>query len=126
MRCLPRYLSIAHPRSRGQIQVSLSLPELLHKVSNKMYCLDRRTFGHKTELVLRHRGLSSKPSLNHSLPELHGMAKKLDTPIVVAHLCIAFVFEDRDDVTQSSLFRHLCACEDHVEEASKPTNTLTL
>nr|GEY13594.1 retrovirus-related Pol polyprotein from transposon TNT 1-94 [Tanacetum cinerariifolium] len=49
---------------------------------------------------------------------LHGVAKKLDTPIVAAHLCIAFVFEDRDDVTESPLFKHLRACEDLVEKAN--------
>ncbi|GJV07034.1 hypothetical protein Tco_1344690 [Tanacetum coccineum] len=75
-------------------------------------------------MVLGHRGLSPQPSLNNSLPKLHGVAKKLDTPVVAAHLRIAFVFEDRDDVTESSLFRHLRACEDLVKEASKPTNTL--
>ncbi|GJR53503.1 hypothetical protein Tco_1404024 [Tanacetum coccineum] len=115
------------------MHVSLSLPVLLHKASNKVYCLDRRSSGHKTELVLEHRSLSSQPSLDHSLPKLHGVTKKLDTPIVVvetlegkgsANLRIAFVFEDRDDVNESPLFRHLRACEDLVEEASKPADTL--
>ncbi|GKA83272.1 hypothetical protein Tco_0804867, partial [Tanacetum coccineum] len=98
------------------MQVSLSLPVLLHKASNKVYCLDRRSSGHKTELVLRHRS-PSQPSLDHSLPKLHGVTKKLDTPIVVAHLRITFVFKDKDDVTESPLFRHLRACEDLIEEA---------
>nr|GFD45663.1 hypothetical protein [Tanacetum cinerariifolium] len=37
----------------------------------------------------------------------------------------AFVFEDMDDVTESLLFRHLRACEDLIEKASKPANTLS-
>ncbi|GKD22967.1 hypothetical protein Tco_1224670 [Tanacetum coccineum] len=100
------------------MHVSLSLLVLLHKASNKVYCLDIRSSGHKTELVLRHHSLSSQPSLDHSLPKLHGVTKKLNTPILVANLCIAFVFEDWDDITKSSLFRHLRASEDLVEEAS--------
>ncbi|GKE54010.1 hypothetical protein Tco_1489166, partial [Tanacetum coccineum] len=68
--------------------------------------------------VVRHQSLSSLPSLDHSLPKLHGVTKKLDTPIVVANLRITFVFEDWDDFTKSSLFSHLCASEDLVKEAS--------
>ncbi|GJU11924.1 hypothetical protein Tco_1134320 [Tanacetum coccineum] len=74
--------------------------------------------GHKTELVLRHRSLSSQPSLDRSLPKLYGVTEKLDTPIVAANLRIAFVFEDCDDFTESPLFRHLRDSEDLVEEAS--------
>ncbi|GJV60610.1 hypothetical protein Tco_1466710 [Tanacetum coccineum] len=73
-------------------------------------------------MVLRHCSLFSQPSLDHSLPKLHGVTNKLDTLIVCAHLRIAFVFEDRDDVTESSLFRHLRASEGLVEEASQPGN----
>ncbi|GJY42719.1 hypothetical protein Tco_0430932 [Tanacetum coccineum] len=72
------------------MQVSLSIPVLIHEASNK-------------------------PSLNHSLPNLHGVTNKLDTPIVVANSHIAFIFEDRDDVTKSSLFMHLRDTEDLVE-----------
>ncbi|GJR06643.1 hypothetical protein Tco_0529627 [Tanacetum coccineum] len=68
--------------------VSLSLPVLLHKASNK----------------------------------LHGVTNNLDTPIVDACLRIAFVFEDRGDVTESPLFRHLRASEGLVKEASQPGN----
>nr|GEV99298.1 hypothetical protein [Tanacetum cinerariifolium] len=63
-------------------------------------------------------------SLDRSLPKLHGVTKKLDTLIVAAYLCITFVFEDRDDVTESPLLRHLHACKDLVKEASKSANTL--
>ncbi|GKA47720.1 hypothetical protein Tco_0740603 [Tanacetum coccineum] len=75
--------------------------------------LSIRVFPKKSTLV---------PSLDHSLPKLHGVTNKLDTLIVVAHLRIAFVFEDRDDATESSLFRHLRASEGLVEEASQPGN----
>ncbi|GJT86279.1 hypothetical protein Tco_1067996 [Tanacetum coccineum] len=61
---------------------------------------------------------SNKPSLDHSLPKLHGVTEKLDTPIVAANLRITFVFEDWDDFTESPLFRHLHASEDLVEKAS--------
>ncbi|GJT20499.1 hypothetical protein Tco_0890436 [Tanacetum coccineum] len=104
--------------------VSLSLLILLHKASNKVYCLDRRSSEHKTKLVLRHRSLSLQPSLDHSLSKLHGVTKKLDTPIVAANLRITFIFEDMYDATVSPLFRHLRAYKDLVEEASKPENTL--
>nr|GEY13334.1 uncharacterized mitochondrial protein AtMg00810-like [Tanacetum cinerariifolium] len=60
----------------------------------------------------RYRSLSSQPSLDHSLPKLHGVAKELDTSIVATNLRITFVFKDWDDFTESSLFRHLRACED--------------
>nr|GEU75634.1 hypothetical protein [Tanacetum cinerariifolium] len=70
--------------------------------SNEVYCLDRRSSEHKTELVLIHRSLSLRPSLDHSLPKFHGVTKKLDTPIVAANLHIAFVFEDR--MTSLSLY----------------------
>ncbi|GJY82362.1 hypothetical protein Tco_0495738 [Tanacetum coccineum] len=72
-----------------------------------------------------HVSLSLHIILYKASNKLHDVAKKLDTPIVVAHLRIAFVFEDRDDVTESPLFRHLRAYEDLVKEASKPTNTLS-
>ncbi|GJW97480.1 hypothetical protein Tco_0179288 [Tanacetum coccineum] len=54
--------------------------------------------------------------LSITLTKLYDVTKKLDTPIVAANLCIAFVFEDRDDVTESPVFRHLRTCEDLVEE----------
>ncbi|GKD02745.1 hypothetical protein Tco_1177719, partial [Tanacetum coccineum] len=98
------------------MQVSLSLIVLLHKASKKVYYLDQRSSGYETKLVLRHQGLSLQPSLNHPLLKLHGVVKKLDTPIVVAHLRITFVFADMDDVTQSLLFGHFRACEDLAEE----------
>ncbi|GJQ93624.1 hypothetical protein Tco_0004763 [Tanacetum coccineum] len=68
-------------------------------------------------LVLLHKA-SNKPSLYRSFPKLHGVIEKLDTPIDAANLCIAFVFEDWDDFTESSLFRHLRGSEDLFEEAS--------
>ncbi|GJY56850.1 hypothetical protein Tco_0455965 [Tanacetum coccineum] len=77
-----------------------------------------RSPGQKTELFLRYRSLSLQPSLDHSLPKLHGVTEKLDTLIVSANLRIAFVFEDSDVFTKSSLFRHLRASEDLVEKAS--------
>ncbi|GKA50438.1 hypothetical protein Tco_0743511 [Tanacetum coccineum] len=77
-----------------------------------------RSSGHKTELVLRHRSLSSQPSLDHSLPKLHGVTEKLDTPIVAVNLRIAFVFQDWDDFIKSPFFRHLRASEDLVKKAS--------
>nr|GEV14055.1 hypothetical protein [Tanacetum cinerariifolium] len=64
------------------------------------------------------------PSLDHSLLKLYGMAKEPDTPVVAANLHIAFIFEDRDNFTESPLLRHLRACEDLVEEAIKLDNTL--
>ncbi|GJZ31125.1 hypothetical protein Tco_0576172, partial [Tanacetum coccineum] len=70
-----------------------------------------------------HRSLSSQPSLDHSLLKLHDVAKELDTPVVATNLRITFVFKDWDDFTESPLFRHLRACEDLFEEASKPDNT---
>ncbi|GKE33867.1 hypothetical protein Tco_1453189 [Tanacetum coccineum] len=73
---------------------------------------------HKTELVLRHRSLSLQPRLDHSLLKLYGVTEKLDTHIVAANLCIAFVFEDWDDFIESPLFRHLRASKDLVEKAS--------
>ncbi|GKG16620.1 hypothetical protein Tco_0361577 [Tanacetum coccineum] len=73
---------------------------------------------HKTELVLRHPCLPSQPSLNHSLLELHGVTKKLDTPLVAANLHITFVLVNRDDFTESSFFWNLHAYEDPVEETS--------
>ncbi|GKE97217.1 hypothetical protein Tco_1582072 [Tanacetum coccineum] len=74
--------------------------------------------GNTTELVLSHPGLPSQPSLDHPLPKLHGVTKKLDTSIVATNLRLDFVFKNRDNVTESPFFRHLRTCEDLVEEAS--------
>ncbi|GJU79998.1 retrotransposon protein, putative, ty1-copia subclass [Tanacetum coccineum] len=104
------------PTSTGKkfmllIEVSLSLPLLVHKAPNKVNYFNRRSSGHKTKLVLKHRSLSSQPSPDHSLLKLHGVTNKLDAPMVAAHLRITLVFQDRYDVTESPLFRHLHASE---------------
>ncbi|GKG58260.1 hypothetical protein Tco_0592039, partial [Tanacetum coccineum] len=59
-----------------------------------------------------------QPSLNHSLLELHGVTKKLDTPIVAANLRIICVLVNWDDSTKSPFFWHLHTCKDLVEETS--------